>query len=82
MLPALDAFTPSRTEIQRLATPTLLLAGVDAAPVDQLSIARLAADLPNSRTATVAFHDRLNDPFAADAGIALAALLEGIVESQ
>lgn len=74
MLPALDAFAPSRADLQRLTTPTLLLSGPDAAPVDQLSLARLAAYLPNVRVETLSFHDRLNAPFAADAGMALAAL--------
>jgi pimeloyl-ACP methyl ester carboxylesterase len=82
MLPALDAFIPSRADIQGLTTRTLLLTGVDAAPVDQLSIARLAAYLPNARTATLVFHDRLNDPFAAEAGVALAALLEHFVSGK
>jgi pimeloyl-ACP methyl ester carboxylesterase len=82
MLPALDAFTPGRADIQRMTIATLLLAGRDAAPVDQLSLARLAADLPNARTASLAFHDRLNDPFAADAGLALAELLQDFVKSR
>ncbi len=79
MLPALDSFAPSRGDVQGITTPTLLLVGADAAPVDQLGIARLGVYLPNARTESFGFSDRLNEPFAGEAGAALASILERFV---
>ena len=63
MLPALDAYSPARAEIASIATPAVLLTGPDAAIIDRLIAARLAALLPNAEQAEFAFFDRLNDPF-------------------
>ncbi len=71
MLPALDSFTPSRGDIERVVSPTLLLLGADAAPVDQISVARLAGYLPNARIESFVFNDRLNDPFGKESARSL-----------
>lgn len=75
MLPALDSFTPSRADMQRIAAPVVLLAGPDAAPVDQLVIARLASNLPHVDVRPWSFADRLNDPFGGES----AAILAGVI---
>jgi pimeloyl-ACP methyl ester carboxylesterase len=75
MLPALDAYTPTRADLAQIQAPTLVLAGLDASPINQLIAARLAALLPNAERAEFAFFDRLNDPFGGETAAMLAGIL-------
>lgn len=76
MLPALDAFTPTRGDAQGATAPTVLLVGADASPVDQLVVARLAQAMPNAESRPWEFADRLNDPFGGNAATSLTMILE------
>jgi pimeloyl-ACP methyl ester carboxylesterase len=77
MLPALDAYAPSRADLAQIATPTLVLIGPDASPINQLIAARLTALLPNAERAEFPLADRLNDPFGGES----ASLLDEVLET-
>jgi pimeloyl-ACP methyl ester carboxylesterase len=79
MLPALDAFTPTRSDARLVAAPTTLLAGPDAAPVEQLVIARLAQAMPDAEVRPWAFADRLNDPFGGNSATLIEAILRDVI---
>jgi hypothetical protein len=67
LLPALDGYTPRRADAADVRTPTLVIEGVDATPLDRAICSRLADALPAGRLETVPFGSRPNGPFAGDA---------------
>jgi pimeloyl-ACP methyl ester carboxylesterase len=63
LLPAIDGYSVAKSELAEIVTPTLVVIGEDAAPVDRLVAERLVRALPNGIAEETTFGPRGGSPF-------------------
>ncbi|MGH2532529.1 MAG: alpha/beta fold hydrolase [Thermomicrobiales bacterium] len=79
LLPALDGYVLHRADAAGISTPTLVIAGVDATPLDRAICVRLADVMPAGRLETVSFGSRPNGPLGGEAATEITALIRAFL---